>query len=164
MHVFIVIHWHNCLVGMGTFLSVWLYRWSFIDWAKSSWITEIRPSRKWLKANGNVAFSFREKTHFYIPLLFFFLHNGKCSLIITEQDDRVAENNSHKIRRTRYFQTWLYSVVTGNIRLSKSRNTSCFGTLSMASPLPLFRACPCTHGISKEGLRVIHSKPEAGWC
>lgn len=136
MHVFTVIYCHNCLVEMGPFLSVWLYQWSFIDWAKSSWIAEIRPNRKWWKANGNVAFSFRENTYFYIP---FFWHNGICFLVIIEQDDKVAENNSQKIRRTRYFQTWLYSVVTGNIRQNKSPNMSCFGTLKMASAVLCFR-------------------------
>lgn len=125
--MFTATNWHNSLVEVGPFLSAWLYQWSFIDWAKSSWITEIRPNRKWLKANGNVPSSFRENTHFYITF-FFFWHNGICFLVITEQDDKVAENNSHKIRRTWYFQTWLYSVLTGNIRQNKSQNTSCFGT------------------------------------
>lgn len=152
MHVFTVIHWHICLVEMGPFLSAWLYQWSFIDWAKHSWITEIRPNREWLKANGNVAFSFRENTHFYV--LFFSWHNGICFLVIIEQNDKVAENNSHKIRRTWYFQTGLYSVLTGNIRQNKSHNTSRFGTLKTASAIPCFR-----HGLDN----VLMIKPQVHW-
>lgn len=92
-----------------------------------------------------------EKIHIFTSL---FWHTGICFLVITEQDDKVAENNSHKIRRTWYFETGLYSVVTGNIREKKWHNMSCFGTLKMASALPCFR-----HSLDN----VLIIKPEVHW-
>lgn len=77
-----------------------------------------------------------EKIHIFTSL--FLQHNGKCFLII-EQADKIAENNSHKTRRTWCFQTGLYSVVPGTFRQNKSRNTDGWGTPKMASALPRFR-------------------------